>query len=247
MQIWLFLSCPLFTRLYWKHQWMLSLLTEKWKSLGCVWLCNPMDCTVHGILPGWNTGVGCHPSSRASSQLRDRTHVTCSSCIAGGFYNTEPLGKPGFLSIVSVEEGEPCFHRFKVLWAMLGQFAPGESFGGWGGVCWIRELNFNRETSACLNRHQTCRVCAVCHGRQSKRDNEDLRAVSLAELSFASTWAFLWQEFMQMPVCCEVGSGMKGSCRIHSLLSIPSCLLSPLDKTNKASWSYWASKSCTEM
>ena len=220
----------------------------------CVWSvsqsCSPPGSSVHGILqariPEWVT----MPSSRESPQPRDRTHVTCSSCIAGGFYTTELLGKPGFLSIVSVEEGEPCFHRFKVLQAMLGQFASGESFGGWGGVCWIRELNFNQETSACLNRHQTCRsrgFCAVCHGRQSKRDNEDLRAVSLAELSFASTWAFLWQEFMRMPVCCEVGSGMKGSCRIHSLLSILSCFLSPLDKTNKASWSYWASKSCTEM
>ena len=83
MQIWLFLSCPLITRLYWKHQWMLSLLTEKWKSLSCVWLCNPMDCTVHGILPGWNTAVGCHPSSRAPSQPRDRTHV---SHTAGGYF-----------------------------------------------------------------------------------------------------------------------------------------------------------------
>ena len=34
------------------------------------------------------------PSSRGSSQPRDRTRVSSSSCIAGGFFTTEPLGKP---------------------------------------------------------------------------------------------------------------------------------------------------------
>ena len=34
------------------------------------------------------------PSSRESSQPRDRTHVSCGSRIAGGFFTTEPLGKP---------------------------------------------------------------------------------------------------------------------------------------------------------
>ena len=54
----------------------------------CVTLCNPVDCglpgsSVHGDSPGKNTGVGCMPSSRGSSQPRDRTQV---SCIAGGFF-----------------------------------------------------------------------------------------------------------------------------------------------------------------
>ena len=34
------------------------------------------------------------PSSRGSSQSRDRTNVSCISFIAGGFFTTEPLGKP---------------------------------------------------------------------------------------------------------------------------------------------------------
>ena len=33
-------------------------------------------------------------SSRGSSQPRDQTHISCGSCIAGGFFTTEPLGKP---------------------------------------------------------------------------------------------------------------------------------------------------------
>ena len=33
-------------------------------------------------------------SSRGSSQPRDRTHISCDSCIAGGFFTAEPPGKP---------------------------------------------------------------------------------------------------------------------------------------------------------
>ena len=32
-------------------------------------------------------------SSRGSSQLRDQTRISCTSCIAGGFFTTEPPGK----------------------------------------------------------------------------------------------------------------------------------------------------------
>jgi len=41
--------------------------------------------------PGKSTRVVVMPSSRGSSQLRDRTWV---SCIAGRFFTTEPPGKP---------------------------------------------------------------------------------------------------------------------------------------------------------
>ena len=41
---------------------------------------DPVDCSppgsVHGDSLGRNTRVGCHPSSRGSSQPRDRTHVS---------------------------------------------------------------------------------------------------------------------------------------------------------------------------
>ena len=66
------------------------------KSLqSCLTLCNPMDCSppgssVHKNSPGKNTGVGCH----GSSEPRDQTCVSCGSCLAGGFFTAEPLGKP---------------------------------------------------------------------------------------------------------------------------------------------------------
>ena len=37
-------------------------------------------------------------SSRGSSQLRDRTRISCGSCIADRFFTTEPLGNMGDLA-----------------------------------------------------------------------------------------------------------------------------------------------------
>ena len=52
---------------------------------------SPPGFSAHGDSPGKNTGVGCMPSSRGSSQTRDSPRV---SCIAGGFLPSEPPGKP---------------------------------------------------------------------------------------------------------------------------------------------------------
>ena len=59
-------------------------------------LCNPMDfsppgSSVHGILQARILEWVVMPSSRGSSQPRDRA---CVSCIASGFFTTEPPGKP---------------------------------------------------------------------------------------------------------------------------------------------------------
>ena len=58
-----------------------------------------MDCSlpgfsVRGILQARIVEWVAISSSRGSSQNRDRTHVSCSSCITVGFFTTEPLGKP---------------------------------------------------------------------------------------------------------------------------------------------------------
>ena len=41
-------------------------------------------------------------SSRGSSQPRDRTHVSCGSCIADGFFTAEPLGKPAYIHVLLI-------------------------------------------------------------------------------------------------------------------------------------------------
>ena len=63
----------------------------------CLTLCNPMDCTVHGILQARILQWVAFPFSRGSSQSRDRTQV---SLIAGGFFaNWAPREAPQWFLI----------------------------------------------------------------------------------------------------------------------------------------------------
>ena len=76
---------------------MFLLLAQSLQS--CQTLCDPMDSSpqgssVHGILQARILEWVAMPSSRTSSPPRDRTHVSCSFCIAGKFFIAEPLGKP---------------------------------------------------------------------------------------------------------------------------------------------------------
>ena len=70
------------------------------KSLqSCSTFCNPMGysppgSTLHGIFQGRTLEWVAMLFSRGPSQPRDRTHVSCGSCIVGGFFTTEPPGKP---------------------------------------------------------------------------------------------------------------------------------------------------------
>ena len=65
--------------------------------------CDPMDCSlpassVHGIFQARILDWVAIFFSRGSSLPRNRTHVSCVSCLAGGFFTTEPPGKPCMLS-----------------------------------------------------------------------------------------------------------------------------------------------------
>ena len=55
---------------------------------------SPPGSTLHGIFQGRTLEWVAMLFSRGPSQPRDRTHVSCGSCIVGGFFTTEPLGKP---------------------------------------------------------------------------------------------------------------------------------------------------------
>ena len=66
--------------------------------LSCVQLCNPTDCSlpgssVHRIFQARILQRVTISFSRGSSQPRDWTWVSCSSCIAGRFFTTEPPEK----------------------------------------------------------------------------------------------------------------------------------------------------------
>ena len=68
----------------------------------CLAVCDPMDCSppgssVHGILQARILEWVAMSSSRGSSRPRDRTCISCGSCLAGGFFTTEPPRKPRML------------------------------------------------------------------------------------------------------------------------------------------------------
>ena len=62
-----------------------------WGRTGDPMDCGPPGSSVHGILQARILEWVTMPSSRGSSQPRDRTHVFC---IAGGFFTTGSPGKP---------------------------------------------------------------------------------------------------------------------------------------------------------
>ena len=90
-------STPTFCRLILNLPWFSVPLSYPWGQLtsACVlshvWLCNPLDynlpgSSVHWDFSGKNTGVGCHFLFQGISWSRDRTRVSCISCIAAGFF-----------------------------------------------------------------------------------------------------------------------------------------------------------------
>ena len=71
--------------MYWTGEIRPACMYAKLLS-SCLTLCDPMDCnpsgsSVHGILQARIPEWVATPSSRGSSQPRDRTHVSCISCI----------------------------------------------------------------------------------------------------------------------------------------------------------------------
>ena len=72
---------------------VLSCLTIVSNSLGPM-DCSPLGSSFHGILQARILEWIAVPCSRGSSQPRDQTCISCSSCTAGGFFTAEPLKKP---------------------------------------------------------------------------------------------------------------------------------------------------------
>ena len=82
-----------------KYELCACSVTQSCLTLGDPTDCSPPGSSGHGDSPGKNTAVGCLPSSRGSSQLRDQTQV---SCIVDRFFTTEPPGKPKNMGVDSL-------------------------------------------------------------------------------------------------------------------------------------------------
>ena len=77
----------------------------------CVWLCNPMDCSLRGSSTHWISQARmlewvAISYSRGSPQPREWIRVSLSPALAGGFFTTEAPGKP-HASGCSIKLSEP--------------------------------------------------------------------------------------------------------------------------------------------
>ena len=101
--IWYYMPSSLYTEMYIRAKLLQSCLT----------LWGPMDCclpgsSVHGILQARILKWVAMSSSGGSFPPRGRNCISCSSCIAGGFFTTEPPGKPLYVAFQSLSHVRLC-------------------------------------------------------------------------------------------------------------------------------------------
>ena len=82
----------------------------------CLILCNLRNCSssVHGLFSDINTGVGYHFLLRGIFPNRELNLFPLSPALAGGFFTTEPLGKP-YATTVPVKLGIPPIKSIYIL------------------------------------------------------------------------------------------------------------------------------------
>ena len=93
----------------------------KWSEVkvtqsSCLTLWDLMGFTVHGILQARILEWIAFPFSRGSSQLRDRTQV---SCIAGRFFTSRTTGKPSNTGMGSLSLLQRTFLTQELNWGLL--------------------------------------------------------------------------------------------------------------------------------
>ena len=114
----------------------------------CPAFCNPMDCTVHGILQARTLEWVAFPFSRGSSQPTDQTQV---SRITGGFFiswatweaQRKPQARPGELqpkNVVLVNSDGWSEPQLRTSWLEAGLHSP---TGEFGGCCFTRCASFD--------------------------------------------------------------------------------------------------------
>ena len=76
--------------------------------------CNPSGSSIHGFFQARILERVAISSSRGSSVPRDRTHISPVSCLAGGFFTTDPL-EYGNAFGLSEQKGDLMF-KFRPSW-----------------------------------------------------------------------------------------------------------------------------------
>ena len=127
-------------------------------------LCDPMDSSppdssVHGDSPDKNTGVGCMPSSRGSSQPRDRTQL---SHISGRFFTNWATREAKNTGVDSLSLLQPIFMTQELNWSLLHcrQILQQLSYQGKPSVCVYTCIRLCMSICMCV---YVCKcVCVLC-------------------------------------------------------------------------------------
>ena len=94
-----------------KHVWLsCSVVSDSFQPLDC----SPPSSSVHRILQARTLEWVAIPFSRGSSRPRDRTHVSMSPALVGGFFITSATWEAPFsltLTFSLGEKSQPYFHR----------------------------------------------------------------------------------------------------------------------------------------
>ena len=86
------------SRIVWHHL-LVQTMRACVHAQSCPTLCSPIDCSppgssVHGILQARILGVGCHALLQGIFPTQGSNLCLLSPALAGGFFTTEPPGKP---------------------------------------------------------------------------------------------------------------------------------------------------------
>ena len=99
---------------------IMLILCKQWSTMKVIQLrptlCDPMDCTVHGILQARILEWVAVPFSRGSSQPRDRTQV---SHIAGRFFTSWATREAQGNSGQPMVNSNFAFWNFPIIWSQL--------------------------------------------------------------------------------------------------------------------------------
>ena len=136
------------------------------------------------------------PSSRGSFQPRDRTHVSCGSCTAGGFFTTEPAGKPSMYIFYIYFLNQWCVLQFSAQYTPVFSF--NQTSGGrsvlcngytysFGGYLAISNLLF-RESSGTPFQYKSTEKSQDFPGKKIPWMEEPRRLQSMGSLRVRHDW-----------------------------------------------------------
>ena len=182
--------------------------------LNCVWLCDPMDCSlpgssIHGILQArileWVAMPSFRGSSRGSSWPRDRTCISGAPTLAGGYFITWEA--PTHVPILFPIKQKNTFNKY----VLYDCFPQAKTFDGWFNILPSDRLliEWIGGQKSFENTNITRQFLSTLH--QDLTPNGIAALIALARLTtFAPVWAVREEMWASCPEDNDVGTKLRG-------------------------------------